>query len=439
MTGGAPQLRALVQYGFLGAPLAFAALPLYVLLPAHHAQNWGLPLTGLGLLLMAVRVTDALVDPWLGRWVDRAWTPDLRLWRRLLLAGALVMAVSFAALWWAPEGGWRTDAARTPTGSLWVWVAGTVVLTTLSYSLLSVLHQAWGARRGGGDAAQARWISAREGAALLGVVMASVLPSVVGLGWTSVLLALLMGGGVLGLQALTQPTAPPEPSEPRRMAASARQPEAEALGVSPWRNPAFRALMAVFVVNGLASAIPATLVLFFIRDRLQGSQAEAALLALYFACAMVSLPVWLQAVTRWGLVRVWGAGMALALAAFAFAWRLEAGEVVAFAAICAATGLALGADLVAPAALLVRAMATGGHQGRGEGRYFGWWALANKANLALAAGLALPLLSVWGYTPGRSDAQGLVALSAVYAGLPCALKALALVLWWTLLYRRTTR
>jgi GPH family glycoside/pentoside/hexuronide:cation symporter len=38
--------------------------------------------------------------------------------------------------------------------------------------------------------------------------------------------------------------------------------------------PAFRRLLAVFMLNGIASAIPATLVLFFIQDRLQAPPAQ---------------------------------------------------------------------------------------------------------------------------------------------------------------------
>ena len=45
----------------------------------------------------------------------------------------------------------------------------------------------------------------------------------------------------------------------------------------------FRRLMAVFVFNGIASAIPATLVLFFVQDRLQASkEVEPAFLGCYF-------------------------------------------------------------------------------------------------------------------------------------------------------------
>ena len=40
-----------LRYGLLGLPLAFVALPLYVLLPNYYARNFGVPLAGLGLLL----------------------------------------------------------------------------------------------------------------------------------------------------------------------------------------------------------------------------------------------------------------------------------------------------------------------------------------------------------------------------------------------------
>jgi len=52
--------------------------------------------------------------------------------------------------------------------------------------------------------------------------------------------------------------------------------------------------------------------------------------------------------------------------------------------------------------------------------------------LALAAGLALPLLELFGYAPGVRDAQGLDALVVAYCLLPCALKlaaAAALYAW----------
>ena len=55
-----------------------------------------------------------------------------------------------------------------------------------------------------------------------------------------------------------------------------------------------------------------------------------------------------------------------------------------------------------------------------------------KANLALAAGLALPLLGSLGYVPGSRDPAALSALAGVYAVLPLILKLVAGVALWRL-------
>lgn len=181
--------------------------------------------------------------------------------------------------------------------------------------------------------------------------------------------------------------------------------------------------------NGTASAIPATLVLFFVNDKLQApAGSEGGFLALYFLAAAAAMPGWLMAVRRVGLARTWLAGMLLSIAAFGSAAWLGAGDTLAFYGVCAASGLALGADLSVPTALLARLIARNGHQGRYEGAYLGWWNWGAKLNLALAAGLALPLLSLLGYTPGIPNTQGLQALGLSYAVLPCALKVVAAML-----------
>jgi Na+/melibiose symporter-like transporter len=60
-----------------------------------------------------------------------------------------------------------------------------------------------------------------------------------------------------------------------------------------------------------------------------------------------------------------------------------------------------------------------------EGGYFGWWNFATKLNLALAAGLALPLLRAFGYAPGAREPPALQALTMAYCLLPCVLKLAA--------------
>lgn len=403
-----------LPYGALGLPLAFVALPLYVVLPNHYAAEFGVPLATLGALLLGARLFDALADPLIGRWVD-GWFA--RSSARVLLAAALaalVVAVGFRGLFFPPP------AAREAPALL-VWCAALLAATYLGYSVLSVLHQAWGARLGGNEDQRARIVSWREGLALVGVLVASVLPSTAGLSVTSGVFALLLLAGV-GLL-----TAAPRPAVQAAAAGSLH---------APLGTPAFRRLLAVYLLNGVASAVPATLVLFFIRDRLQAPAQEPLFLASYFAAGALSMPLWVRAVQRLGLSRSWLLGMGLAMASFVWAATLDAGDVAAYTAVCIASGIALGADLTLPGALLAGVIQRAGHAGQREGAYFGWWNFATKLNLALAAGLALPLLAAFGYTPGGRDATALQALTLAYCLLPCALKLGAALLLWLVWIRK---
>ncbi len=391
-----------LRYGALGLALAFVALPLYVHLPQHYATQFGVPLASLGALLLAARALDAAADPWIGRLSDRALGRRGLLWQ-LPLAGVL-LAAGFAGLFF--------PLPRTP-GALLAWAGVLLVLTYLAYSLLTVLHQAWGARLGGGVARQTRVVAWREGFALVGVVTASVLPSTLGLGATAVALAVTLALGLVLLAFAPQPGV--SQAEPAPLALA-------------WRVPEFRRLLAVYLLNGIAAAVPATLLLFFIDDRLRLPQAQGLFLASYFAAAVVSLPLWLRVIARLGQPRAWGLGMGLAIATFAWAAVLGEGDRNGFLAVCIASGAALGADLAVPGALLTGVIQRAGHAGQAEGAFFGWWNAATKLNLALAAGLALPLLQLLGYAPGQRDAQALQALTLAYCLLPCALKLAAAAL-----------
>lgn len=411
-----------LRYGALGFALAFVALPLYVTLPAHYAQQYGVPLALLGAVLLLARTLDALIDPWIGRRCD-VWLNGApgRLLGWMLVA-ALLLVGGFTALFFPPLRG---------SSALLAWCALWLVVTYLGYSLLSVLHQAWGARLGGDAVQQTRIVAWREGFALAGVICASILPALFGLAITAGVLALALVVGLALLRLVPRmrpPTHPPThprtqpPTQPRQLLPAAEP----ALAV--WRVPAFRRLLAVYVLNGIAAAIPATLLLFFVRDRLQTPGLEGLYLGAYFAAAALSLPFWLRAVARLGQARAWSLGMLLALLAFGWAAALGAGDRIAFTLVCLASGAALGADLAIPGAMLSLVVQQAGLAGRAEGAFFGWWNAANKINLALAAGLALPLLQWLGYAPGQRSDAALQALTLAYCVLPCLLKLSAAAL-----------
>ena len=403
-----------VRYGFMAFPLAFVALPLYVLWPNHVAREFGVPLATLGALLLGVRLLDALIDPALGRWVDGLFASEISnkkgIQRSSILGSLLLFMGVFALFFPAP-------VVRGQSVDLLWWMGLALALTYLAFSLLTVAHQSWGARLGGTETQRGRVAAWREGLGLVGVVVASVLPTLAGL---PALLGALGLSLVVGLWLWRQAVAP-LPGGAQVAGQSGWLATAAPLAV-----PGFRRLLVVYLVNGMASAIPATLVLFFVQDRLQAPAAsEPLFLGTYFVCAAASIGLWLKGVARWGLARTWLLGMGLAVAVFAWVALLGAGDWLWFVAVCALSGMALGADLVLPPAMLAGLIADAGQRGRTEGAFMGWWSFATKLNLALAAGLALPLLAVLGYAPGQQTPNALQALTVAYGVLPCVLKLVA--------------
>ncbi len=406
---GAGAWRRGLSYGLLGLPLAFVALPLYVILPNHYAREFGAPLALLGLVLLAARLVDAVLDPLIGRWCDRLFARSIAAVLGASAASAVVLALGLWGLLFPPTG-----VREAGTTVLLAWAGLLMAITYTAYSVVAVAHQSWGARLGGNEAQRSRVVAWREGLSLLGVLIAAVLPATLGLGATVSTFAVLL---TLGWWAWSRSATP--------IALKTTGP-AMSLGPSPLRQPAFLRLLAVFVINGTASAVPATLVLFFVQDRLQASPSvEPAFLATYFLCAALSIPLWVRLVARIGLARTWLVGMALAVAVFIWAATLGAGDVVPFLIVCALSGIALGTDLTLPSAMLAGLIGQLGERGQREGAYFGWWSFATKLNLALAAGLALPLLALFGYEPGARDPAALRTLTIAYCLLPCVLKLLA--------------
>jgi len=370
--------------------------------PRFYAEHTGIALTLLGAILLGTRLLDAVVDPWLGWWADR-------LPRRRMLAVALVpFVLGFVALF------------NPPAHFAGVWLLASLGLTYFGYSAASVAYQSWGAVVGENTAMRTRLVAAREGFGLVGVVLAAALPALLAdepgagtarLAW--VLPPLLVVAVVIAFA---------------RVGSGAPLPPATG---SPWQSlrraladAAFRRLLGVFVANGIAAALPATLFLFFVADVIGRPEAGGPLLALYFIAGAVSLPLWVGLASRIGRVRAWALSMAVAMLSFGGAGMLGHGNVGGFAVICFASGIALGADLALPAAI---AADLGERQGQ-PGACFGVWNLVAKLNLALAAGLALPLLERFGYRPG-TDGGG-EALALIYAFLPLLFKLLAAMLLW---------
>ena len=402
--------RALIAYGLFALPLSLLALPVYVQVPQLYAGHLGMPLALVGTILLAARLLDAFADPLIGHWMDRV--APLKGHAGFVLLSLPAMLAGYLALFNPP-------VTASEDSMLALWFTVSLVLVYLGYSMAMIAHGSWGAGLTQHRGERARLTSIREGFALAGVMLASALPAIAGL--QGLMFAFVIALALASLLLLrVAPRAAVRPSGDAHWRDM----------LFPLREPTFRWLLAVFAVNGIAAAIPATLFLFFASDRLQLPAQAGLFLVAYFVSAALALPLWAKASAAIGESRAWLIAMLLSVVVFVWTAQLEAGALLPFALICVLSGAALGADLALPPALLAGVIAAAGHSGEREGAYFGLWTFATKMNLALAAGISLPLLSWLGYVPGQANDDGLRALVIAYALLPCVLKLAAATLLW---------
>lgn len=390
-----------IRYGLLGLPLAFGALPVYLFVPDLYARSGLLGLSAIGLVLMLTRLLDAVADPFFG------WVVDRQPRRRILWLALVPFTIGFATLF-SPTLMGGIDA------SLWLFIS--LALCTLGFSAVMIAYQAWGGDLGVNTQERLQLTGSREAFILAGVVIAAVIPTavssdpLVGMSalpeWLVVFLAIalmLIFRLPAGEQVVT------------RESLSSRLKLA-------WADKSFCRLLAVFFANGIASSFPATLFIFYVADVLATPEKTGLLLGSYFLAAALAVPFWVRCSQRWGRPAMWMLAMVLAMGSFMGAAFLGPGDWGWFLLICLISGVAVGTDLTLPASMV----ADLGERNQSTGTYFGIWNLIAKLNLALAAGIALPLLGIFGYEPGAGNQHHV--LVAAYVLLPLGLKLIALLL-----------
>jgi len=400
----------LVQYSVLALPLAFAGLPIYLLAPDFYATSYQIPLTWIGIGLLILRLLDAFIDPLLGYLIDC----KAQQFKQLIRLGVACMAVGVFMLFWVPE------AAQTV---VLAWFCLAVFVTTLAYSLLTIGYGVQGAIWSAVREDQVRITTTREGFTLIGLIMAVTLPSILSSYLSAVdsyraLAVILVVCLILAYAVYAKVKTPqlenkhlPRP-EPR-------------LALRALMSPVLIKLYLIYGISVLASAIPAVLVIFFVRDYLQAYELIGVFLLLYFFSGALSMPVWRKLSNRLDKVQAWMISMFLAICSFALVLMCQPEDHLLYAGICLVSGFALGAELALPPAILAELV---DKDIRSVGLKFAGLTCLNKLSLAFAAGISLPLLGLLGFQPGQVNSEeAQMVLLWTYGALPCLLKSGALI------------
>lgn len=420
-----PRTSIFWWYALPGLPLAALTLPVYVFVPAFYAEL-GVSLALIGTVLLGVRLLDAVSDPAIGLLSDRLRLPGGRRKPWMLLG----LIPTMLAVWMV------FVPSETPTATyLFVWSA----VLSVGWTLMILPYNAWGAELADDYDGRTAVTARREGMVVAGTLLATATPAVLaalGVIGTAAALEIL----ALGLVVLLPLTVAlclwrvPSPADKSRQRVALGT-GLRAIGA----NKSFVRLVSAYLINGWANGLPATLFVLFVTHVLVAPEMVGPLLFLYFLSGVLAIPGWVWLSRKWSKHRVWVCSMTLACVTFLWVPFLGAGDVLWFAVICVLSGFAVGADLVLPAAIQADVVdvdtADTGEQR--TGLYFALWSLATKLSLALAAGVAFPLLAFVGFQadtlPGLDSTNtigSLFAVSMLYAGLPVILKLPALVLMW---------
>jgi len=401
-----------------GVPLAAFSLPVYVHIPAFYAVDLGLGVAGVGLVLLLARSWDVVTDPVIGWLSDRTRGRFGR--RRPWIAAGAPLTLLATWLLFVP-----------PDGVGLAYLGLTTVLLYLGWTMVIVPYTSWGAEITLDYHQRSRITAWREGAVIIGTVLAAglfALPSAaeraVALELLAIAILVLLPIALIVILARV-----PDPQVQQATPLSFRKGAALLL-----ENRPFARLLAAWLLNGIANGLPASLFVLYVENRLASPDKSGLLLLAYFMCGIAGLPLWLALSRRWSKHRAWCVAMIWTSAFFAWAPTLGPGDAWLFLGVCIATGLGLGADLALPPSMQADVVdldtARGG--GKRTGLYFSLWGMATKLSLALAVGLAFPLLGWAGFdaTADKLATQGTLTLALLYGGAPVLFKIAAIALIW---------
>jgi Na+/melibiose symporter-like transporter len=406
-------LPQVLAYGAGNFAFALLGLVVAVNLQFFYTDYVGLAAGLVSWSLLFARVFDSFADPVMAYVSDRTRS---RLGRRrpYILGSALPLGVAFYYLFAPPEAG--DPAARQ--AALALYMVGLYTLTYVIWTVGAIPYYSLGAELTDDYHERTQVIAVREAFALVGLLVATILPAY--------LIALHGGrrgyafmGAILGLGTslflLASGAFVTERAEFRE-----RPP---ALGpYAGWAatlaNPHFRRLLLAFVLSAIAGAVPATLVIYvsvyvigtpdwWARSIPGWLPTWSYYLLVYFTAGVLSLPLWNVSVPRFGKRATWGFAIVLATLTSAGCWWLAEGTVGLFTVILVFGGMSFGNFIALPASMVADLIDWDESRTavRREASYFGIWSFATKFGNAFTGFAALQVLEHVGYTPGAAQSE----------------------------------
>jgi glycoside/pentoside/hexuronide:cation symporter, GPH family len=419
----APLTRSqLVLFGLPEFAVYLAVIPMTLYLPFFYSRDLGLSITDIGLLLMVARISDVITDPLIGALSDR--TPS-RWGRRKpwMLAGTPLMMLAAYQLF-SPSG-------AVSNAYLLVWS----MLLWFGWTMINIPYYAWGAELSDDFDERTRITGWRQAFGFAGNISVLLVPvtasQMIGYGAVASEALVIIGGMVLVLLPLLIGLTVWRLPE-RHSAPPAHQPILRNLR-SMLANGSFFVLFIGFTLMSLGTTMIATLFMLFTTFAMELESHAQPILLSYFAVNILGLPFWVWLSGRIGKREAWMTGTLVMALTTPLYLLLSPGEIVPFVLITAVIGFA-GGNFIA-LSLSMKAdvidIATRRRRESIAGAYMAVWSLGAKTTQALALGISLPLLGLFGFDPRAANGPDEIAALRYAIGLlPSTFYLLAIAVIW---------
>ncbi|HPB82914.1 MAG TPA: glycoside-pentoside-hexuronide (GPH):cation symporter [Spirochaetota bacterium] len=415
-----------ISYALPAFSLAVIGIPVYVYIPKFYTDTLGVPVAAAGIILLAIRLFDAVTDPLIGVVSDRTVTRFGRR-RPMILFGAALVSVSILFLFNPPPMN-GSDAT--------VWFGIWVFFLFLSWTIITVPYESLGPELTYDYNERTSLFSMRDGFLLGGTLAAAASPTLIKVLFSDTIQRGGDGSLFFIFSALYSPLIAASAFwcvffiRERSLRTSEERP-AKGTGFRFVRgNRPFMILLVSYTISALGNNLPATLILYYVEYVLRSTLADFFLM-IYFVTGIVFLPLWIKIAARVGKKNAWIAAMCINTLTFSGVFFLGAGDEIMYGILVFLSGLGFGATIALPSSIQADVidydeLITGE---RREGRYIGIWSLSKKVSAAAGVGIGLSLLGAAGYRPEAVQPERVVfTLRLLYALVPCLCNAAAILI-----------
>jgi GPH family glycoside/pentoside/hexuronide:cation symporter len=408
-----------IAYAAPAFALAVVGIPVYVYLPKFYTDVVGVPVHAVGLILLAVRVLDALTDPAVGVFSDRTVTRFGRR-RPYIATGSILVALCMYALFNPPSGS-SADAAT-------LWLTLSIFFLFFFWTLVVVPYESLGPELSFDYHERTSLFAYRDGFLIAGTLAAAAAPGIIDLAYGFTGKAEQETQKFFIMSALYAPLII---SCCLYCVIRIKERPATARSETKWglkgalkdirKNRPFIILWTSYLISAFGNQLPATLILFYVQYVLRSEKVNLFLFV-YFLTGVAFLPLWIRISKAVGKKAAWLLSMGINTGAFLGVVFIGAGNELAYGIIVVLSGIGFGASLVLPSSIqadvidydeLISGM-------RREGLFIGIWSVSKKLAAALGVGLSLYLMGKAGYQPNVEQNEAVIqTIKALYGALPC--------------------